>query len=167
MKPMDREPLDSGRIFTASLLIAALTTNPTSIMSLVASSLSRVEILKLEMQQISTLPQAASVELWRGTGTGSTGTALVPANRNGWPTAQVSTSVVNGNSTVLDSTVGATRVHAGGFEVDSGKYCYEPCLPPVVDFSQRFSARISAPSTAAALPLAATLTFRETGRFPG
>jgi hypothetical protein len=164
---MDRQPLDTGRIYTASILFS-LTTAATEIFSLLASSLSRVEIMSLDLQQNSTLPQAISVEMYRGSTGGSTGAAIVPANRSGWAAAPASTSVVTGNSTTLNSTTssGVARIFAGGFKVDSGNFRYAPTLGPVIDVSQRFSARVSAPSTAAALSLAGLLTYRETGKTP-
>ena len=163
---MDRTPVDTGRIFTASALVT-LSTVATEIFTLLASSLSRVEIISLEMQQNSTLPQAMSVEMFRTTAAAlSTGAAITPANRNGWPTAPAGSATVTGNSTTLNSTAAATRVFAGGFEVNSGRFRFAPALGPIVDSSQRFSARISAPSTATGLTLAASLSFREVGRIP-
>lgn len=169
---MDREPMDTGRIFTVTQLLAAMTTAATDAVTLSGSTAaggSRVEILKLELQQFTTAPLPTAVELWRGSTGGSTAAAITPVNRNGWPTAPAAVATVTGASTsVLNSTTSAARLHVGGFGMDSGQYCYEPCFPPVIDYSQRFHARFTAQSTEGALgEMAMTLTFREIGKVPG
>lgn len=164
---MDREPLDTGRIYTVTQAVAAMSSGQFDAITVVASTLARLEILRLEMQQNSTAVMAAAVELWRGSTGGSTAAAIVAANRNGWPTAQAAVATVSGISTgTLNSTSSAARVHSGGFEVDSGKYCYEPCFPTGIDYLQRFHARVTPGSLTSTAPLAVTLTFRELGRVP-
>lgn len=160
---------DKGRFYTASLSISALTTAATEIMSLLPSSLSRVELHKLELGQTSTSTLTpARVELFRGsTAGGSTGSAITPVNRDGWSNAPASTSAVTGNSTTPNSTAsGSVHLHIGTFDVDSGQFCWEPCPPPVLDISQRFWARFTPLTTAALTGLTAVLTFREVGKIP-
>lgn len=167
---MDREPLDTGRIYTATQLFSLTTAAATEIFTVVASTLARLEILRLELNLVSSapVPLPNSVEIWRGTSAstgGSTGTAITPVNRNGWLTAPAAVAVVTGQSTTLNSTANTARLAAGAIAPDSGQYIYQPVFPPVLDYAQRFSARVGS-SVPVAAPLAATLTFRETGRVP-
>ena len=160
--------LDTGRIYTVTQSLAAMSSGQFDAVSLVASTLARLEILKLEMQQGSSTLAGGIVELWRGSTGGSTAAAITAVNRNGWAAAPLAVATVTGASTgTLNSTSSAARLHAGGFEYDSGKYCYEPCFPPVIEYLQRFHARVTpGPTTGSTTPLAVTLTFRELGRVP-
>lgn len=153
-----------GRVYTASAVTTGIT-GVTEIVSLLASSLSEVEILKLELGHATT--ELAYVEMFRGTSAstgGSTGGAITPANRNGWVTAPASTSVVTGNSTTVNSTANEVRLHAGRFDADARTFCWEPCPPPNLDIMQRFHARVT--STAELTSMTMTLTFREGGKVP-
>lgn len=160
-----------GRVYTASAVTTSIA-GITGIVTLLASSLSEVEILKLELSLASTssgtfLP--TYVEMFRGSSAstgGSTGSAITPANRNGWITAPASTSVVTGNSTTPNSTANDVRLHAGAFDQGSGLFCWEPCPPPNLDIMQRFHARITPLTTTPAVTMAMTLTFREGGKVP-
>jgi hypothetical protein len=167
---MDRLPLDSGRVYTVASSIAALTAAPTEVVSLIASSLSRVDLLKLELGQRSTGGVAAmAVDLFAATSAalgGSTGVALTPINRERRASAPASTCSILAESTTPNSTAAAVRVAAGTFDTASGKYNWEPPLPVVLDPSQRFAARISALTTAQLGGLTMTLTFRELGKTP-
>lgn len=169
---MDREPLDSGRIYTVAQRISALTTGPTEVMSLIASSMSKVELLRLELAQTSTLPVVGMIaELFRhtsaSTGGSTAGGALVPVNIRGHAAAPASTSVVVAASTVAHSTAAAARFFADTFAMDSGKFAWSPPFPETVDVNQRFHARITSLTTLGLGGLTASLTFRETGRVPG
>lgn len=160
-----------SRVYVATSLITGLTTAAREMVTLLASSMSRVELLKLELSQTSTVASGAkmSVELWRGTSAstgGSTAAAITPVNRDGWITAPASTSTVTGDSTTLNSTANSARLHAGAFDADSGQFCWEPCCPPNLDILQRFSARINPLTTAELGGMAMTLTFREGGKIP-
>ncbi len=161
-----------GRVYTATAVTTTIA-GITEIVTLLASSMSEVEILKLELAQTTTIGSTALlpiyVELFRGTSAstgGSTGAAITPANKNGWITAPASTSTVTGNSTTPNSTANDVRLHAGAFDLDSGLYCWEPCPPPNLDLAQRFHARITPATTAAISNMAMTLTFREGGKVP-
>lgn len=162
---MDRLPQDTGRIYTATQLFT-MTTAPTEVFSLVASSLSRAEIISVELQQNTTTPQAMPVEMYRGSTGGSTGGTITPANREGWPAAPVALAAVSGQSTTPNSTASVTiaRTYAGAFQVDSGWFKYEPSLGPIVDLSQRFNVRVGGSTGTGTFQMAATLTFRETGK---
>lgn len=156
-----------GRVYTASAVTTSIA-GITGIVSLLASSMSEVEILKLELAQATTAVIPTYVELFRGTSAstgGSTGGAITPANRNGWVTAPASTSAVTGNSTTPNSTANDVRLHADGFDLGAGKFCWEPCPPPNLDIMQRFHARLT-PATTVAMTMTMTLTFREGGKVP-
>lgn len=164
----DRQPMDSGRIYLVTQLLPSLTTAAQEMISLVASTLARVEILRLELGQLTSSPIPMSIETWRNSTGGSTGGTLPSVNREGWPTAPAAVATVTGQSTTLNSTSTATqnvvRLQADTFEIDSGQYTYQPEFPPIIDYSQRYSARISPLTTAAVVGMAVTLTFRETGK---
>jgi len=161
-------PEEGGRIFTACNRITALTTAASEVVTLVASSQSRVELAKLELGQPSSgAITPMLVEVFRGTGTGSTGAAITPVNRNGWSQAVASTCTVTGNSTTPNSTSGASLLHVGTFDQGSGQFCWEPCHRPNLEISQRFSARVTPLTTAILTGLTMTLTFREGGKVPG
>ena len=166
---MDRLPLDTGRIYywTQAISSGQLTTGA-EVFTLLASTLSRVDILKLELAQQSSGPIAALIEHWRGSTGGSTGTAIPAVSQEGWATAPAAVSAISGVSTTLNSTSTASqnvvRTEANAFEQDSGKYKFEPDFPPIVDYLQRYSVRVT--STGGIGPMVATLTFRETGRVP-
>jgi len=160
---------DTGRVYTVTQITTALSSAPMDVFTVRASTLSRLEVLKVELFHGTSAALPISVEQWRGSTGGSTAAALTPVNKNGWSAAPAAAAAVTGGSTsTLNSTTSAARLHAGGFDGDSGKYCYEPCLPPVIDYSQRFHTRVSVLSTGPGAPgqLTATLTFREIGRVP-
>lgn len=168
---MDREPLDTGRIYTVTQVLAALTTAPNEFMSLLASSLSKVELLKLEMGQASTAAMTPmTVELFRhtsaSTGGSTAGGALTPVNIRGHANAPASTSVVVAASTVPHSTAQAARFHADTFEFDSGKFSWCPPFPETLDIAQRFHVRLTGLTTASLNGIVGTLTYRETGKIP-
>jgi hypothetical protein len=99
---------------------------------------------------------------------GGSGTAIPAVSQEGWATAPAAVSAISGVSTTLNSTSTASqnvvRTEANAFEQDSGKYKFEPDFPPIVDYLQRYSVRVT--STGGIGPMVATLTFRETGRVP-
>lgn len=161
-----------GRVYTATAVTTAIA-GVTEMVTLLASSLSEVEILKLELAQTTTVGSTAVlpayVEMFRGSSAstgGSTGGAITPANRNGWITAPASTSTVTGNSTTPNSTANDVRLHVGSFDLGSGLFCWEPCPPPNLDIMQRFHARLTPVSTAPSMNMTMTLTFREGGKVP-
>lgn len=168
---MDRSPIDTGRIYTVPIDLAALTTAPNEIVSLLASSASsRVELLRLELGQTSTgVVAAIKVELFRGTSAsvgGSTGAAVTPVNRNGWAAAPAAASSASGPSTTPNSTANEQRFQSGSFDQAAGQYVWLPDFPETLDLSQRFHVRLT-PLTTAVLPgIAGTLTFREVGAIP-
>jgi hypothetical protein len=167
---MDRLPIETGRIYywtqsisTGQLAAAAAI----EVFTLLASTLSRVDILKLELAQQTSAAVSGLIEHWRGSTGGSTGTAVASVSQEGYAAAPAAVSVITGVSTTLNSTSTASqnvvRTEANAFEMDSGKYKFEPVFPPSVDYLQRYSVRLT-PSTAPSGPIVATLTFRETGR---
>ena len=168
---MDREPVDSGRIYTVTQRLAAMTTAPNELMSLLASSQSKVELMRLELGQLTTSTLTPMVvEMFRhsslSTGGSTAGGSIVPIPTRGHVAAPASTSVVVAASTVPHSTAAASRVHADTFAADSGKFAWAPPFPIVVDANQRFSLRLTPLTTAALNGIAMTATFRELGKIP-
>lgn len=163
-----RDLMLDGEIFTATLVTTGFVTG--DIFTLVPSSDSRVDVLAVEIQQISTLssaPVSAGVELWRGTTTtgSSSGAAMAAVNAMPWGRAAVSAAY--GPPSAGNSTASASRVFAGGFGVADGDFCYAPLVPTSLNISQRLFARTVGIATASTVPLAVTVTFRETGKVPG
>lgn len=156
-----------GEVFAASQLLTGFSGG--DVMTMIGSSNTRVELLSLKMQLTSTstapLAQSAAVEIYRGTtSTGGGGATVTPANLQPW--ARAAAVTVLGQPSAGNSTASATRIDACGFEIGSGNYSYEPCIPPILSASQNMHIRTSAWSTAATLNLAMTLTFREIGKLP-
>lgn len=162
-------PEEGGRIYTACNLISALTTAATEVVSLLPSSVTRVELVSLKLGQLAStaLITPMMVEMFRGSTGGSTGGTITPVNRNGWSAAPASTCTVTGNSTTPNSTASAVLIHQDAFEHDSGLFCWEPCHRPNLEISQRFTARVTPMTSATLNGLTMTLTFREGGKIPG
>jgi hypothetical protein len=161
-------PEEGGRIYTACNRITALTTAAAEVVTLLPSSMSRVELVSLHLGQPSSgAITPMLVELFRGSTGGSTGATVTPVNRNGWSAAPASTCAVTGNSTTPNSTASASLLHLGTFDQGSGKFDWEPCHRPNLEISQRFSARVTPMTTAILTGLTMTLTFREGGKIPG
>ena len=153
-----------GQTYFATLLTSALTTAAGhDLLSLLSSGASRVEIVGLELQQLTTTPTAAAIELFRGTTAAAVGSSIAAVPREGWPTKPAAKSGINANSSTLLSTASAVRVHAGGFEPDSGHFCWRPEFPVTLESSARFHARVGTPGP---FSIAATLEWREVGRVP-
>ena len=166
---MDRLPLETGRVYYWTQTISSgqlSTASATEIFTLLASTLSRVDIMALDLSQQTTPPVGALIEHWRGSTGGSTGTAIASVSQEGWGAAPAAVSVITGVSTTLNSTSTASqnvvRTELDSFEQDSGRCEYFPDFPPSVDYLQRYSVRVSPQSPSG--PIVATLTFRETGR---
>jgi hypothetical protein len=155
---------EEGPVYTASQLVTAFSGG--DIATLLASSNSRVEVLEVELSQITTAPQPMSVELFRGTtSVGTGGAALSVANHDPWSRA-AATSVL-GQPSAGNSTASATRVHAGSIEPDSGKYCFRPDYPMRVSPSQNLHVRTStSTSSTAGVLTAMAVRFREIGKMP-
>lgn len=156
---------NGGQVYTATIESSVLSTNPHDLLTLLSSN-SRVELLDLEFYQVTAAPLGIGIELWRGsTGSGG-GSAVTPVNIKGWSGAPSAVSAVTANSSAVISTTSAVRLAAGAFEAGDGKWCFRPCVPPVLDTAQRAHIRITAPSTggAAGVAIYGTATFRETGK---
>lgn len=156
-----------GSVFTATLVTSALSTaGPHDLIGLLASSASRLQLLRTEMVALSTSPGAlsAQLELIRGSTGVFAGSAITPVNQDGWPTAKVATAAAAANSASLVSTASASRLEAGGFSGDN-VYCYDPCVKPIVVLNQRVHWRIGTPNAATAIAI--TVSWREQGAIPG
>lgn len=160
-----------GPVFTATLVTSALSTaGPMDLVVLQSSAQTRVKIISLEAQQLSTAAQSVQVELWRGSSsTAPAGTAVTPVNLDGWPNTVASKSGVTANTSTIISTASAVRLFAGGFSVGDGSFCYAPEEKhPIITINQTFHARMGTIlfSTATPVSVAVTLTYREIGRSP-
>ena len=171
---MDHKMEPGGPIFTAPFSVTLNTTLPYDLYCVTAPSNSRVAIREIRLGQFTEFGDAAAELLPLSLMTGCTslssgGAAITPVNRVGWPAGQdADVTALAASTSTLHSTASAERLHVGGFGMDSGQYCYEPCLPPVLNYSQRFHARFTAQSTEGVLgEMGMTLTFRELGRVPG
>jgi hypothetical protein len=157
---------DPGLTFAVTLTSSALSTAGShELLAIASSGQSRVELLAIELQQLTTAPLGFGVEIFRGSTSTPAGAALTPAPMPGWPAERSAASGANGNSTASMSTAAAVRLCASGFEADSGRFCYRPEVPPSLSLNARFHIRVATPPVATAI--AATLTFRETGKIPG
>ena len=155
---------ETGQTYFATLLSSALSTAAGhDLLSLLSTGASRVEVVGLELQQLTTAPQPASVELWRGSTGVTAGSALAAVPREGWPAKPAAKSAITANSSTLLSTASAVRLHAGGFEPDSGHFCWRPEFPVTLDSSARFHARMGTPGP---FSVAATIEWREVGKIP-
>jgi hypothetical protein len=160
----------SDPVYTASQLVSAFAGG--DILTMLTSAGSKVEILSVEMSQIpgSTAPlvHPMSVEIFKDTTSEGTGGATItPAPMQGHAGARASTTTVLGPPSAGNSTASATRLHAGGFGVDGGQFCWEPCVPPVLSLNDSLHVRTSTSViSTAGVTLAMTLTFRELGKMP-
>lgn len=156
----------AGPVFTASQVISAYAGG--DFLTLLASSLSRVTLLGLTLQQVATAPQPMSVQLFRGsTSVGAGGAAVPSVNRDGWAGVSTAKASVLGPPTAGNSTVASSMLEAGGVSIGDGSYSWDPCFPPNLKPSDVFFGRCStSTSSTAGFPLAVTLTYRETGKMP-
>ena len=139
---------------------SALTTKPHDVFAVLASSESKVEVHKISVgirsTDISNL-QGLGIDIYRGSTStpGSTAT-VTPANLDGHSGRTTAAMTVNSNSSSLMSTTSAERLWSDTLG-DSG-FCYEPGFAtPIIDVSQRLHVRVTAPSAAVTLHVAATL----------
>lgn len=156
---------DYGLTFAATVISSALSTaGGHDLISLVSSAASRCELIAVELQQLSTAPVGFGIEIFRGSTSAAGGTAITPVPMPGWPAERVAASGANANSATTMSTASAVRLHAGGFECDSGKFVYRPEVLPSLVLNSRIHVRVGTPPVATAI--AATLVFRELGKIP-
>jgi hypothetical protein len=158
--------IDEWQVFRASFATTALSTaaGGHDLLTITSSGLSRFEVMRVVLQEVSTTPTSIGVEIFRGSPSTPSGAAVVPAPISGWPTAPAAKCAVNQNSASTMSTSGATRLFAGGFEIDSGAFRYEPVPAPSVVLNSRWHMRTGVLPVATAIQ--GTVTFREIGRMP-
>lgn len=163
----DRE----GNIYSASFSSVAVTTSPTDLFGVLASTspISRVEILSIDLSVVSTaVPQGAlaNIQLLRGSTASSTSTALTPTNLKGWSGAPTAGSSVTQPSSTPVSTASATQIWASAFNLNNG-WQYPPYQEmsglsrPVLASGQRLHVRLTALSSA--VNMSGTVQFRERG----
>lgn len=156
----------AGPVFTVTQLSTAFAGG--DLLTLLSTANSRVQLLGIELQQVSTVVHPMSVELFRGTtSVGAGGAAITPVNRDGYPNAKAAISTVLGPPSAGNSTASAERLCAGGISLADGKFRWEPCLPPNIGVSDSFHLRTSTSTVSSGGPgLAMTMTFREVGKMP-
>jgi hypothetical protein len=149
--------------FTASHIATAFTGG--DLFTLLSTAASRVEVERIELQQVATDVHPMYVEIFRGTtSVGAGGADLPVANHFPWGRAPV--TEILGPPTAGNSTALATRVAAGGIDAD-GRYAYEPCVPMGVDISENLHLRLSTSTlSTAGVTMSLAVTFRETGKLP-
>lgn len=155
-----------GITYTIPISAASLTTaNAWDLFSVTPDSSARVELVKIELQLVSTAYSvfpSIGVQLMRGSTTAaSTASAITPVNVKGWTGAASAAMTATGLSSSLLSTGSATVVYAGGFDAN-GSFCYEPSDRPIMAVSQRHNLRTSTPQVAATMY--GTITVREIGK---
>lgn len=150
--------------FTASHVATAFTGG--DLFTLLSTAASRVKVEKIELQQVATAVHPMYVEIFRGTTSVGTGGSDLPvANHFSWGRAPV--TEVLGPPSAGNSTDSATRVAAGGIDVEGGGYVYEPCVPMLVDVSENLHLRLSTSTiSTAGVTMAMAVTFREIGKLP-
>lgn len=163
---MRGEGIAHGPAFSAAVTATFSTTNPSDLISILASSLSRVVVSRVVVASPSTAgaPVNMGIELWRGSTSAAIGTGITPTNHVGWSAAPSAGSSVTGPSTTLLSTASARLLHADA--LSDGRFEYKPPFgyEPILEAGQRFHVRGT--SIAAAGGANVTLTFVEIGKKP-
>lgn len=160
--------IPAAQVFTASFTASLTTTDPRDLMSVLASSISRVQVFEVIAGIVSTGitdAQNVGITLLRGSTAAAVGSAIPVANHNGWTAAPSAGSSCSGNSTNLGSTTSATQIHAD--VTQAGRYCYKPWpdYAPILEKSQRLHVRATAP-TAQPITVHGSITFAEIGQKP-
>lgn len=157
---------DGGPVYTAAFAAETMSTNPTDIFALLASSNSEVEILEIRagMQSSAPVNQTLGMRVWRGTTGASTGAAITPRHIDGSTAMRAAVTGVTGPTSGVVSTTSAHLINADVWHFHDDIWVYKPCPPPIVNTSQRFHVNATAPSTASSIY--GTITFRETGKLP-
>lgn len=154
-----------GETFVVTQLLTAFTGG--DFMTILGSSLTRLQLLSVSLQQITTgSAYPLAVEVYRGTtSTGTGGATVTPVNVAPW--ARSAATSVLGPPSAGNSTASASRVEAGGFALGDGSYEFCPNTPVLLSPSQNMHLRTStAISTAASMNLAVAAMFREVGKMP-
>lgn len=157
---------NSASVYNIPISAASMTTaNAWDIFTVTPDSSARVELIKIQLQLVSTaytVFPAIGVSLMRGSTTpSSTGTLATPVNIKGWTGALAAAMTANTLSSSLLTTTSATVVYVGAFDAN-GSFCYEPCDKPIMAVSQRHNLRSSIPQVAATVW--GTMTVREIGK---
>jgi hypothetical protein len=157
---------DNGLAFCANFTSTALSTaGAHDLVSLVSSANARCELVEIALAQATSAPVSFGVEIWRGSTSAPGGSAIVPTPLPGWPAERAAASGCNANASATMSTASAVRLYSGAFENDSGKFVYRPDPAPTLALNQRLHVRLGTPPSA--VPVAVSLTFKETGKIPG
>ncbi len=139
-------------------------------MTVLSTAASRVQILSVEMQTFTTSTAPASlgmnVEIFRSsTSVGAGGATITPINAGGHSGAKSAVSAVLGPPSAGNSTAASERLYAGGFEVESGRFCWQPDFPVTMAVSDVLFVRTGG-TLSGPVSLAMTLAFREIGKMP-
>lgn len=157
-----------GNVFTASFTASLATTDPRDLCSILASSLSRVQVYEICIGIVSTgitEAQNIGIQLLRGSTAAAVGSAIPVTNHVGWSAAPSAGSSCSGNSTALGSTASAVQLHAD--VTQAGRYCYKPWpdYAPILEKAQRLHVRGTGPS-AQPITVHGSITFAEIGQKP-
>lgn len=134
--------------------------------SVLASSLSRLEIHEINIGQLSSAVSAnqqLSVQVFSGSTALGGGAAVTPRNTKRWSAAPAALCTANAPSSSLASTASAALIYADATDV-SGNWLFQPkdVQDFVIDAGQALNVRVSAPPVST--QLSGTLTIRETGK---
>lgn len=155
-----------GSCYSVSHVTSALSTNDHDLVSILASSDSKLEVcsvkVSLQTTDVANLP-GPGIDIFRGsTGTWGSTTTLPAANKEGHTGQTTASFTANRSSSGLISTASSTRLFSGcmtgeGFE-------YEPDCKPIIDVSDRFFVRLR--GNAGGLAARITVETKEIGKIP-
>jgi hypothetical protein len=159
-------------VYTAAFFSTGITVNPLDVIGILASSLSRVAIHKVEIGlQSSAAPvgEDVGVLFLRGSTASSTGAAITPKNVDGFAHKASAGSSVTSPSSILVSTASAELVYATNWHAQDDTFVYEPREWQDrlrLEASQRLHVRITGLQLQSSPAIYATLTFSEIGNVP-
>jgi uncharacterized Zn-binding protein involved in type VI secretion len=163
---MRGEGLHHGNCYSVTQQVTFSTTNPSDLVSILASSLSRVVLQGVQVSAPSTAgaPVNMGIEIFRGSTSAAIGTGVTPVNHVGWSAAAAAGSSATGASTTLLSTASAVRLVADAMSNGRYSYCPPHGYEPIFEVSQRLHVRGS--NIAVAGSVNVTATFVEIGKRP-
>lgn len=155
-----------GQMYTAAFAAVSMSTNPTDVFGILASSNSKVRVheIRLGMQSSGPVNQVLGVQILRGSTASSTSAAITPTYIDGSTLATVAVSSVTQPSSGLVSTASAALIYADSWHLHDDPWTYCPKRVGDLETSQRLHVRVTAPSTTTVIY--GTMTFEETGKNP-
>lgn len=159
-------------VYTVAFGPVALTSATTyELLSLLASSLSRVAVHKLELgaRTTATASETVGVTFFRGTTSTGAGAALTPRNIDGYNHVASAGSIVNGPSSVNSSTASAVPVFATAWHYQDDTLNYEPRDHDdriTLEAGQRLHVKMTQFQSNNGFDIFGTLQFSEIGNVP-